>query len=108
MANYPDLDKKIRINFFSGPQNRNSRSKSQIACAHLGTLVYNGYNMVRNKKIRRIKCTKCNKRFGNDVVAWDLLQYQQKIKKILYELFILKYPLKGIAIRWGIPPEMLS
>ena len=37
-----------------------------------------------------------------------MLQYQQKIKKILYELFILKYPLKGIAIRWGISPEMLS
>jgi len=37
-----------------------------------------------------------------------LLQYQQKIKKILYELFILKYPSKGVAIRWGIPPEMLS
>ncbi|GAG80850.1 unnamed protein product, partial [marine sediment metagenome] len=91
-----------------GPQKRNSRTKSQNVCAHLGTLIYNGYNTVGNKRFHRVKCTKCNKRFGNDVVAWDLLQYQQKIKKILYELFILKYPLKGAAIRWGIPPEMLS
>jgi len=40
--------------------------------------------------------------------VWNLLVYQQKIKKILYELFILKHPLKGVALRWGIPPEMLS
>ena len=81
---------------------------SQKACAHLGTLVYNGFNIVGNKRFHRVKCTKCKKRFGNEVVAWNLLQYQQKIKKILYELFILKYPTKGVAIRWGIPPEMLS
>jgi len=105
---YPNLNEKIRINFFSGPKKRNSKSKSQISCAHLGTLVYNGYNKVGNKIFHRVKCTKCKKRFGNNVVAWDLLQYQQKIKRILYELFILKYPIKGVALRWGIPPEMLS
>ncbi len=105
---YADLNNKIRINFFSSPKKRISRSKSQITCAHLGTLVYNGYNTTENKRFHRVKCNKCSKRFGNDVVVWNLLQYQQKIKKILYELFILKYPLKGVALRWGIPPEMLS
>ncbi len=51
---------------------------------------------------------KCGKRFGNDVNTWDLLSYQQKIKMILYELFILKYPLTGVAKRWGITQEKLS
>ena len=39
---------------------------------------------------------------------WNLLEYQQAIKKILYELFFFKNPLKGVAIKRGIPPEMLS
>ncbi len=106
--NYPNLENKIRISFFSGPKKRKSKSNSQDACAHLGTLTYNGYNTIKNRKARRIKCSKCGKRFGNDVKMKDLLNYQQKIKKILYEIFIFKYPLKGIAIRWGIAPEVLS
>jgi len=71
-------------------------------------LVYNGFNMVGNEKIHRIKCSKCGKRFGNDVEMWSLLLYQQKIKMILYELFLLKYPLTGVAKRWGITQEKLS
>ncbi|MFX1260416.1 MAG: hypothetical protein ACFFAN_21410 [Promethearchaeota archaeon] len=39
---------------------------------------------------------------------WNLLSYQQKIKMILYELFILKYPLTGVAIRWNITQQKLS
>jgi hypothetical protein len=74
----------------------------------LGTLVYNGYNIVNHKRIHRIICTKCRKRFGNDVSMWNLLEYQQAIKKIIYELFFFKNPLKGVAIKWGIRPEMLS
>jgi len=30
------------------------------------------------------------------------------IQKILYELFVLKYPLTGVAKRWGIPQQKLS
>ncbi len=30
------------------------------------------------------------------------------MKKILYELYVLKYPLTGIAKRWRIPQDMLS
>ena len=108
MTDYPNLDKIIRINFFSGPQKRNSKKEFQNPCAHLGYLVFNGYNKVKNKKAHRVKCSKCNKRFGNEVTAWNLLLYQEKIKKILYELYVLKYPLTGIAKRWGIPQDMLS
>jgi len=96
------------VNFFTAPKKRNYQSKSQETCVHLGTLVYNGYNKVSNKQTRRIMCTKCKKRFGNDMAMWNLLEYQQKIKKIVYELFFFKNPLKGVAIKWGIPPEMLS
>jgi len=38
----------------------------------------------------------------------NLLSYQQKIKMILYELIVLKYPLTGVAKRWAIPQEKLS
>ncbi len=30
------------------------------------------------------------------------------IKMILYELYILKYPLTGLVIQWGIPQDKLS
>ena len=49
MTNYPDLDDTIRINFFSGPKKRNSRSNSQIMCTHIGSLVYDGYNDLEHK-----------------------------------------------------------
>ena len=102
------MEHKIRLNFFTTPKKHNSQSKSQETCAHLGTLVYNGYNTVNNKRIHRMMCIKCKKRFGNDVAMWNLIEYQQIIKKIVYELFFFKNPLKGVAIKWGIPPEMLS
>ena len=108
MSVYPNLTDKIRINFFSGPKKRNSRSTSQIMCVHTGLFVYNGYNKLENEKPHRVRCIKCGKRFGNDVDAWKLLTYQEKIKMILYELFILKYPLTGVAKRWGITQEKLS
>ena len=102
------MDEKIRINFFSSPRKRNSRSTPQNACAHIGTLVYDGYNEAESERCHRIRCIKCGKRFGNDVESWDLLVYQQKIKKILYELFVLKYPLTGVAKRWKITQQKLS
>ncbi|MBD3254780.1 MAG: hypothetical protein GF383_06790 [Candidatus Lokiarchaeota archaeon] len=74
----------------------------------MGTLVYNGYNVINHEQVHRIKCTKCGKRFGNDVAMWNLLEYQHTIKKIIYEFFFFKNPLKGVAIKRGIPPEMLS
>ena len=108
MTNYPNIDEKIRINFFSGPQKLNLKSTSQIMCSHTGTIRWDGYNTTLNKKEHRIKCSKCGKRFGNDLEMWNLLSYQQMIKMILYELFILKYPLTGVTKRWGIPQDKLS
>ena len=102
------MEDKIRINFFSGPQKRNSRSNSQKACVHLGSLVYDGYNRLEHEKNHRIRCTQCGKRFGKDIEPWNLLSYQQKIKMVIYELFVLKYPLTGVAKRWGVPQEKLS
>ena len=108
MKNYPNLDDKIRINFFSGPKKRNSKSESQQICAHLGTITYNGFNTLEAERAHRIKCSKCEKRYGKDIEMRDLLLYQENIKMILYELFILNYPLTGVAIQWGIPQDKLS
>jgi len=77
-------------------------------CAHVGSLVWDGFNNLDNKREHRIVCSKCGKRFGKDIKMWDLLSYQQMIKMILYELFVLKYPLTGVAKRWGIPQDKLS
>ena len=108
MTVYPDLDEKIRINFFSGPQKRNSKFTSQIMCAHVGSLVWDGFNGIEPEKDHRVQCSQCGKRFGNNLEMRNLLSYQQKIKKIIYELFILKYPLTGVAIRWEITQQKLS
>ncbi|GAH37012.1 unnamed protein product, partial [marine sediment metagenome] len=77
-------------------------------CAHLGSLVWDGFSTPKHKKDHRIKCSKCGKRFGNDLEMRNLLLYQEMIKKILYELFIFKYPLSGVAIRWEITQQKLS
>ena len=108
MMIYPNLEDKIRINFFSGPKKRNSKSNSQKPCSHLGTLAYNGFNSVEDGNPHRIKCLARGNRFGRDIEMWNLLSYQQKIKMILYELFDLKYPLTGVAKRWETPQEKLS
>ena len=83
MKNYEDLDKKIRVNFFSGPIKRNSKSPSQQTCAHVGSIIWDGFNIIKHKKLHRIQCSKCGKRFGKDVDNWNLLLYQEKIKKII-------------------------
>ncbi len=105
---YSDLDKKININFFSGPKKQNSKSISQQVCAHLGSITWDGFNTLEHKNQHRIRCSKCGKRFGKDIKMLNLLVYQEKIKKVLYELFFYKYPLTGVAKRWGIPQQKLS
>ncbi len=108
MMVYPALNEKIRINFFFGPKKRNSKSTSQIMCAHIGSIIWDGFNTLEHKKDHRVQCSQCGKRFGNDLKMINLLLYQERIKKILYELFILKYPLIGVAILWGITQQKLS
>jgi len=106
--NYPDLDEKIRINFFSGSIKWNSKSTSQQPCAHIGTITWDGFNTTEKERNHRIQCSKYGKRFGKDLKMIDLLTYQDKIKKILYELFFYNYPLTGVATRWGIKQNKLS
>jgi len=77
-------------------------------CAHVGSIIWDGFNSSKHKNNHRIQCSQCGKRFGNDLEMINLLLYQEKIKMILYELFILKFPLTGVAIRWGIPQDKLS
>jgi hypothetical protein len=108
MMIYDALDKKIRVNFFSGQKKQSSKSALHESCAHIGTITWDGFNTIKHEKKHRIQCSKCGKRFGSDIEMWNLLLYQEKIKKILYELFIYKYPLTGVAKRWGITQQKLS
>ena len=108
MEIYDGLDEKIRLNFFSGPKMRNSKSHPQEQCAHLGSITWDGFNTIKHDKDHRVQCSKCGKRFGNDIDMWNLLIYQERIKKIVYELFVYKYPLTGVANRWGIIQQKLS
>ena len=105
---YPDLDEIMRINFFSGPKKWNLKSTSQHMCAHVGSITWDGFNTSEHNKDHRIQCSQCGKRFGKDLDMIELLLYQEKIKKIFYELFFYKYPLTGIATRWQIPQDKLS
>jgi len=98
----------VRINFFSGPKKRNSESTSQNSCAHVGSIIRDGFNTLEHKKNHRIRCSQCGKRFGKDIEMMELLLYQEKIKKVLYELFFYKYPLTGVSTRWGLPQDKLS
>jgi len=106
--NYPNLDEKMRINFFLTPKKGNSKSTTHQICAHVGSITWDGFNTSEHKKEHRILCSQCRKRFGNNLLMTDLLLYQEKIKKILYELFHFNYPLTGVAIRWEIPQHKLS
>lgn len=99
MTVYSNLEEEVRISFFSDPIKRNSESNSQRPCSHLGTLAYNGFNNLEDGRPHRVKYLTCGKRFGNDIEMWNLLNYQKKIKMIIYELFDLKYPLTGVAKR---------
>lgn len=108
MSEYPNLDKKIKINFFCGPKKKSINQQQIIQCNHIGYLEYDGFNTINGLKIQRIKCSKCEKRFGNAINLFNLLTYQEKIRKVVYEIFFLRYPLNGIAIIWGILQDKLS
>ena len=98
----------VNFNFFYPVKHKGSKIQTGFPCNHVGFLEYDGYNNLNKGKIHRIKCSKCGKRFGNNVRILHLYEYQTKIKKIVYELFFYKYPVSGTAKRWGIPQDKLS
>ncbi len=108
MSEYPNLDDFARINIFCSPKKKGSPNEVTIQCDHIGYLDYDGYNQNQTAINHRVSCSRCGRRFGKEVNLHHLLVYQTKLKKIIYEIFSLKYNLKGIATRWGIAPEMLS
>ena len=87
MSEYLQLDDKIPINIFCGPENKGSVAASKIQCDHIGGLVYNGYNNNKMNNSHRVICNRCNKRFGTDVTTYNLLEYQQKLKKVALNWF---------------------
>ncbi len=56
MNEYPDFDKKIRLNIFCGPKKNGLKPNSAIQCDHIGSLKYYGYNENQRENKHRIKC----------------------------------------------------
>ena len=108
MKQYADLDEVIPVTLFSAPRKKGGKVNSPSTCTHIGALEHNGSNYVKGGHTQRVKCAKCGKRFGTPVTPWELLEYECKIKTILYELFSLGYPLSGLARAWQVPEEKLS
>jgi hypothetical protein len=107
-AEYLDLDKLIPITFFSEHHNQKSGKKQKKKCIHLGYLTKDGIHNENTDGVQRVKCSKCGKRFGREVNALELLDYQYKIKMVLHELFFEGCIQTNMEKRWGIPQTSLS
>lgn len=103
-----DIDKIIDVIFF--PSNKKGRSINIASqkCKHLGSLVMDGHNISLSQKLQRYTCTNCGARFGNNINAWDLNIYQDKLKQVLYELFFEGCKQTKMEKRWEIPQPKLS
>jgi len=108
LEQYSDLNEKVCIRFFSTTKQINQNDEVKMQCAHIGYLIKNGYNNINGSRVQRWKCSRCNKRFGSDITMWNLLEYQEKIKTLLYELFILQFNQQGLSKKFKIPHDMLS
>lgn len=108
MSEFPDLDKIVPLKIFCGPVSRVKNTNPIIMCDHAGTLIYNGYNRTKNGIIHRVICSRCGKRFGSPVTPYELMLYQEKLKKVIYEMLFLRTPQRSISVRYKIRPEMLS
>lgn len=103
-----DLDEKIPIQILLGHKIRRKNFQQNIKCDHPYNLVKDRFNEIKNGKKQRYKCNGCDFRLGQKVLIAEQEEYVKKIKEILYELFILKFPLSGVAKQYGIPQPKLS
>jgi hypothetical protein len=103
-----NLDKLIPLTFFSKKQMANPKIKQGEKCNHLGYLIKDSIRNINGLTKQRLKCSKCDQRFGSDVNALDLLHYQNKINYVVYELFLEGSKQKYMEKRWGIPQDQLS
>lgn len=103
-----DLDERIPIQILLGHKIRRKNFQQNIKCDHPYNLVKDGFNEIKNGRKQRYKCNKCDSRLEQKVLIAEQEKYVKKIKEIFYELFILKFPLSGVAKQYGIPQPKLS
>ncbi len=90
-------------------QENDSIKKNRINyCNHIGFFVKDGTNSSNSSTTQRFKCQKCDKRFGNNINEWKLIEYNYKLQILLYEIFIEGCKQVNLSKRWGIPQEMIS
>lgn len=102
------LDDFVPLIFFSIPRTTSLKNRKVKPCTHLGYLVHDGFNQTKAGKIQRVKCSRCKKRFGNDIQIRQLFEYQSNLKKLLYDIFFAKLEQKEINKRYGIPQAQVS
>ena len=103
-----DLDEKVPIQIILRHKIRRKNFQQNIKCDHPYNLVKDGFNEIKNGRKQRYKCNKCDFRLGQKVLIIEQEKYVKKVKEILYELFVLKFPLSGVAKQYGIPQPKLS
>jgi hypothetical protein len=108
MPQHEDLDVLVPLIFFPGRGPADRKTAPSRECHHLGTLVKDGFNLQEGRKMQRVKCSACQKRFGNDPSAHNLLTYQTHLKQVIYELFIARNQESEMATRWLIPQPKLA
>jgi hypothetical protein len=108
MIEPPDLNSIIPLIFFSANQQKDPKNLIQNLCNHLGFLVKDGFHHNKEEKIQRIKCSACQKRFGNDVSMYELYTYQTRLQSLIFDLFFKRISQKVLESTWQIPQSKLS
>jgi len=103
-----NLDALVPLTFFPAPTPADHQDDLPMECHHLGTLVKDGSNWSWGRRIQRVKCSACQKRFGNSPSARDLLTYQTHLKQVIYELLVARNQETEMAARWHIPQPKLA
>ncbi len=102
------LNVKIPIKFSFTQKNKKYNSCQEHQCPHPYKPIKDGHNLLKNGNKQRYKCKTCNSRLSNKITIQDSNIYVKKIQKLLHGLFILGFPLSGVAKRYGIPQPKLS
>ena len=108
MTAIKSLEKKVPIKFSFTQNQKEIDLLKENSCPHPYKLKKDGYNHLKNGNIQRYKCKVCTSRLGTKKTVQDFQKYMKKIKKIVHDLFILGFPLSGVAKRYGIPQPKLS
>lgn len=108
MPQHENLDVLVPLIFFPGGGPADRKTTPSRECHHLGTLVKDGFNQRQGSKIQRVRCSACQKRFGNDPDAHNLLTYQTRLKQVIYEMLIARNQESEMETRWHVPQPKLA